>query len=117
MLTTFLVRYPLRAYFLLAYLYTWAIEVPMLIAARSAADMHLHAGLETLAGFGPFAAAVTVLTVSRGRAGVMEATSLCRWRVPAGWLLFALVSPFAVLVVALLMTGEAGQLSSGALLA
>jgi membrane protease YdiL (CAAX protease family) len=35
--------------------------------------------------------------------------------VPAGWLLFALVSPFAVLVVALLMTGEAGQLSSGAL--
>jgi hypothetical protein len=83
-LTTFLVRYPLRAYFLLAYLYTWAIEVPMLIAARSAADMHLHAGLETLAGFGPFAAAVTVLTVSRGRAGVMEPACVGGGCLPAG---------------------------------
>jgi membrane protease YdiL (CAAX protease family) len=115
-LTTFLIRHPLRAYFLLAYLYTWAIEVPMLVVVRSSADMHLPAGLEALAGFGPFAAAVTVLAVSRGRAGVMELlASLCRWRVPPGWLVMAIASPFAVLIAALLMTGEAVQLSSGAL--
>lgn len=112
----FLVRYPLRAYFLLAYLYTWAIEVPMLVVARSSAELHLHAGLEALAGFGPLAAAVTVLAVSRGRTAVMELlASLCRWRVSAGWLAIALASPFAVLVAALMMTGEAEQLFSGTL--
>lgn len=113
----FLVRYPLQAYFLLAYLYTWAIEVPMLVATRGSSDTHALVGLEALAGFGPFAAAVTVLAATRGRAGVMQLlTSLCRWRVPAGWLLFALVSPFAVLIAALLMTGEAEALLSGVLL-
>jgi membrane protease YdiL (CAAX protease family) len=114
---SFLRRYPLRAYFLLAYIYTWAIEVPMLVAARGSPDMHFHAGLEALAGFGPFASAVTVLGLTRGKAGVIELlTSLCRWRLPARWLLFALVSPFAVLLAALLMTGEVGQVTSGALL-
>ncbi|MEZ5562446.1 MAG: CPBP family intramembrane glutamic endopeptidase [Gammaproteobacteria bacterium] len=110
-------RYPLPAYFLLAYLCTWAIEVPMLIAVRGGAGMHLPLALEALAGFGPFAAALIVLAATRGRAGVMALlASLCRWRVPLRWYLFALASPFAVLLAALLMTGQVEQLRSGALL-
>jgi membrane protease YdiL (CAAX protease family) len=39
--------------------------------------------------------------------------SLIDWRVPAGWLAFAVLSPFAVLFTALAMTGETSVLISG----
>jgi membrane protease YdiL (CAAX protease family) len=41
--------------------------------------------------------------------------SLFNWRVPAVWMAFATLSPFAVLLAALLITGETGKLFSGEL--
>jgi uncharacterized protein len=109
-------NHPLLSYFLLAYLYTWAIELPMLLAARGYLDLHMPMALEALAGFGPFAAALTVLQLTRGSAGIRELVSnLTNWRVPAGWLAFATLSPFAVLFAALAMTGETERLLTGEL--
>ena len=45
----FIRRHPLLSYFLLAYIFTWAIEVPMLRGARGIIDVHLPMWLEALA--------------------------------------------------------------------
>jgi len=112
----FVQRHPLLSYFLLAYCFTWAIEVPVMLAARGTIDFHLPLILEALAAFGPFIAALVVLGRTRGKAGVGALlASLVNWRVPRVWLVFVLVSPFAVLVAALSMTGETAKLFSGEL--
>jgi len=110
----FIRRHPLFGYFLLAYFFTWAIEIPVMLAARGAIDFHLPLALEALAGFGPFAAAVVVMSLINGKAGVTKLIAgLFHWRVPGIWLVFTLVSPFAVLFAALAMTGETSKLFSG----
>jgi len=112
----FIRRHPLLSYFLLAYIFTWAIEVPMLLGARGIIDVHLPGWLEALAAFGPFAAALIVLRLGSGKAGVEKLlVSLVKWRVPGFWLLFTVISPFVVLVAALSMTGETAKLLSGEL--
>jgi membrane protease YdiL (CAAX protease family) len=109
-------RHPLLSYFLLAYLFTWAIEVPVMLSAWGNIDFHLPLALEALAGFGPFAAAVIVLACCSGKSGIKTLlASLVKWRVPGGWLMFTLISPFVVLVAALAMTGETMKLFSGEL--
>lgn len=109
-------RHPLVSYFLLAYIFTWAIEVPVMLAARGLVDFDLPLSLEALAAFGPFAAAVIVLGFCRGKPGIAQLfASLVNWRVPVSWFAFAVVSPFVVLVGALSMTGETMQLFSGEL--
>jgi membrane protease YdiL (CAAX protease family) len=113
---SFIRRHPLLSYFLLAYIFTWAIEVPMLLGARGIIDVHLPMWLEALAAFGPFAAALIVLGLGSGKTGVGKLlASLVKWRVPGFWLIFTVVSPFVVLVAALSMTGETAKLFSGEL--
>jgi membrane protease YdiL (CAAX protease family) len=109
-------RHPLAGFFLLAYLFTWAIEIPVLLAARGVIGFHLPLALEALAAFGPFAAAIIVLGLTRGKVGIRKLlASLIHWRVPGVWLLITLASPFVVLIVALSMTGETTRLFSGEL--
>ena len=113
---TLLTRQPLLSYFLLAYFYTWVIEVPMLLAARGYVDLHMPLALEALASFGPFAAALTVVHFTQGRTAIRRLlVSLTDWRVSPGWLAFAILSPFAVLFAALAMTGETDKLLTGEL--
>jgi membrane protease YdiL (CAAX protease family) len=112
----FIRRHPLLSYFLLAYLFTWAIEVPLLLGARGIIDVHLPMWLEALAAFGPFAAALIVLALGSGKAGVRKLlASIVNWRVPGFWLIFTVISPFVVLIAALAMTGETAKLFSGEL--
>jgi membrane protease YdiL (CAAX protease family) len=109
-------RYPLTSYYCLAYLFTWAIEVPMLLAVRGYIDIHLPVALEAVAAFGPFAAAMLVVRQAYGSAAARDLLrSLVNWRVPAVWMAFAILSPFAVLLTSLLITGETGKLFSGEL--
>ena len=113
---SFLKSRPLSSYFLLAYVFTWAIEIPMLLTARGIWDIQFPHALEALAGFGPFAAAALVLYVTEGSAAVSKLiASLGKWRVPVPWLLFTILSPFVILLAALAMTGESDKLFSGTL--
>jgi len=109
-------RFPLLSYFFLAYLFTWAIEVPMALGIRGFIDFHLPLWVEALAAFGPFVAAVIVLRVTQGPEGVSRLlASLVKWRVPPLWFVVTVVPPFLVMIAALAMTGEAGKLFSGQL--
>ena len=111
-------RYPLTSYFVLAYLFTWVIEVPIMLEARGVSTLHLPHWLEALAAFGPFAAALIVLWIRGKQAGISELLrSTFRWRVPALWFAAVVLSPFIVMCLALGLTGELGRLVSGELCA
>ncbi len=110
-------RFPLLSYFALAYLLTWGIEVPMMLAARGVVSWHLPEWLEALAAFGPFAAAILVLGFWRGEGAVSALlNSLVHWRVPLCWWAVTLLSPFVIMCLALQLTGDLPQLLSGELL-
>ncbi len=110
----FVERNPLLTYFLLAYFFTWSIEVPMMLNARGVIAFHLPLAFEALAGFGPFLAAIIVLAITRGKAGIQELfQSLAKWNVPLRWWLFAVGAPFLVLLLALMVTGETAKLFTG----
>jgi membrane protease YdiL (CAAX protease family) len=95
-------RRPLLGFYLLAYAFTWAIGVPLMLSKRGLVDVALPHFGEPLAAFGPFAAAVIVLRAVRGPAGARELfASLGRWRVGAGGLALALLSTPALLLLAL----------------
>jgi membrane protease YdiL (CAAX protease family) len=109
-------RAPLLSYFVLAYALTWMIEVPMMLSVRGVIAVDIPHALEALAAFGPFAAALLVLSATTGRTGALKLVrSFIDWRVHPGWLLVTVLSPFLVLVAALVITGELGKLISGEL--
>jgi membrane protease YdiL (CAAX protease family) len=104
-------RAPLLSYVALAYLLTWGIALPLLLARRGWADLEVGEGWEALAAFGPLVAAFVVLAATGGRAACEALlASMTRWRVGAGWLCFSLLSPFALLGAAALIV----RLVSGA---
>ena len=102
-------RRQLVAYFALAYLISWAIEIPLALSYQSVIAARLPFALHYLASFGPLLAAVIVSLTTEGLAGVLRVfrglippTPLGRgdWRV---YLLFAVVAPvvlFALIVAA-----------------
>jgi membrane protease YdiL (CAAX protease family) len=81
-------RYPLGTFFLLACVFSWLPWWPLYAAGLSPA---------ATAGFGPFLAALVVLPITHGRAGVATLLRrMVRWRVGAGWYAVALLLPVAV---------------------
>jgi membrane protease YdiL (CAAX protease family) len=113
----FLKRHPLLSYFVLAYLLTWIIEVPLMLDTRGVLSLHLPSWMEALAAFGPFVAALIVLGVWQGEAGLRQLfESLFRWQVSGIWWLVTLIFPFVIMLAALAITGAADRLFSGELL-
>jgi hypothetical protein len=84
-------RYPLITFFVLAYLFSWW---PWLLYALGLAP-------SPIIGFGPFFAAVVVLALTGGKAGVVALLRrMVRWRVAPVWYAVALLLPVAINVVA-----------------
>lgn len=77
-------RYPLGTFVLLAYLFSWW---PLLLYITGASQIEI-------AAFGPFLAAVVVLSLTSGRAGLKALLSqMVRWRVGVRWYVVALGLP------------------------
>jgi len=113
--TNLIRRYPTLSFFILAYALTWSIAIPLLLSARGWVSWHVPHELEGLAAFGPLAAAFIIANRVAGREGVRNLLNSClNWRVPGVWLVFTLLSPFAVLAFALLLapTGEGVEASA-----
>lgn len=101
-MTQIIRRFPTLSFFVLAYLFTWAIAVPLLLSKRGWANLNIPHELEGLAAFGPFAAALLVTLLVSGRNGIQTLLASCiKWRVPLLWLLFVLLSPFVILASAI----------------
>ncbi len=86
-ITTFVKRHPLVVFFVLAYALTWPM-IPLVTVSPLF-------GLPAL--FGPALAAIIVITVVDGRAGLRDLLSrLVRWRVGARWYAVALGLPMVL---------------------
>jgi len=84
-------RHPLVVFFVLAYALSWW---PWILYAFDLSPL-------PIVGFGPFLAAIVVLAVTRGMAGVMALLRrMVRWRVSPVWYAVALLLPVAITVAA-----------------
>ena len=84
-------RFPLLAYFVLAYALTWWVY-PLL---------QVNPMIGLLGLFGPALAAILVTAITDGRPGVRALlTRVVRWRVPVRWYVFAIGLPTLLALLA-----------------
>jgi membrane protease YdiL (CAAX protease family) len=95
-------RHPLAAFFVLAFVLTWLVEIPMLSSPRLAP-------LQLVLGWMPGLAAVLVAGAVGGRAAVGRLLRrVLLWRVGAGWYVVAVVGPVALFAVPELLNPRFG---------
>ncbi len=103
-------RYPVAGFYILAYAFTWSLGLPLLLSARGLIAADVPHWLEPVAAFGPFVAAMLVARAHTGRDGPRAILkSLGHWRVGPAWLSVALLSPVALLLLALVVAGFLGD--------
>src|SRR5690606_12471960 len=101
-----LVRRPLTVFFVLAFGLTWAFLLADALGARGLIPFRLTLSgpglvLALLMSYGPSIAALLVVGVSEGRAGLWSLLrALLRWRVGLRWYALALGAPAALFFVA-----------------
>jgi membrane protease YdiL (CAAX protease family) len=96
-------RRELVVYFVLAYVFSWAVEIFILLSLKSLIPLTIPLSIHYLAPFGPFLSAVVVVAVYEGTAGLRRLfAGLSKWRVERGYALFAIGVPFALFAVALI---------------
>jgi len=106
---SFMRRHPLAAYLAITYVITWALLLPLALAARGLIPLRLPPAWHALGALGPFVAAFLVTSALGGRPAVRAWLSgFCRWRMAPGWWVLAVGSPiilFAVSAVAVRLVG------------
>lgn len=100
----FIRRYPLVAYFALAYLITWVGVSPLVLSALGYIDVEVSPNLHALGALGPISAALIVTAIAGGRQAMDEFIErLLRWRVGLFWLAISIFSPFVLLAVSAIL--------------
>jgi membrane protease YdiL (CAAX protease family) len=101
-------RQPLAAFILLAYGFSWLIQIPLAMQSLGIIEERLPYGLHYLTGYGPLLSAVIVTGAAAGRSGLQELLQrLTKWRVGLKWWLVA-ISPLlagGVLSLILMLIG------------
>jgi uncharacterized protein len=91
------------AYFALAYALSWCAFIPVALAAQGLLD-GVPDWLHVAGAFGPLLAAFVVTATTAGVPGLRDLLRrMTRWRIGPGWLLVALFSPVALLLLAALI--------------
>ena len=97
-------RYPVTAYFLVAYALTWLVWVPRALAQQGLLDWRWPVLLGRAWSYGPALAAVATAAALGGRPGLRRlGRALVRWRVGRRWWAEVLLGPFAVSWSAMLL--------------
>lgn len=106
----FIRRYPLIAYFLLAFLITWLFWIPMVLSSRDIIFGAIPREAWWAVGvIGPICAALIVASQTEGRQGVRSLLSrLLLWRAPLPAYAVALFSRAAVMLGALAVAAAGG---------
>ncbi len=102
-------RLPIWRYFFLAYLISWCVSVPLMLSVRGIIDIHLAHELEMLAAMGPLLAAFYIAKRYGGKAAVKQLVDSClHFRVGAFWTAFSVLSPFVLLLGAIIFLSIRG---------
>lgn len=104
-------RHPLIFYVLIAFGFSWLIELPLVLMAQGIVDVELPRVAVTFAlaaaTFGPTVAAFIVTGTTEGRAGVRRlARRYVQWRAGVIWYVFVLIGiPLIIIAGTLLVPG------------
>lgn len=109
-----LARYPLTSYFVIAYLFSWLIEVPVALSAQGilpAMPKPAVAISIVAATFGPAVGAFVMTGVVEGKAGIVRLLRRCiQWRVGIQWYVFLLLGvPLIIVLGTIVVPGALGS--------
>lgn len=97
---SWLSRYPLMGYFLLAYLFSWSVQIPLALQAIGALNTRIPFSLHYLSGYGPLLAAALVTWRTSGGEGMRALIAkVTKWRTRWIWWLVALSPLIAILLI------------------
>ena len=108
-------RHPLTSFFVIAYAFSWLIEVPIALAAAGILPVALPRPVLTIgivaATFGPTVSAFIMTGLTEGKAGIGRLLRrYVQWRAGLRWYLFVLVGvPVIVLLGAIVVPGVLGS--------
>jgi membrane protease YdiL (CAAX protease family) len=92
-------RHSLLMFFILAYVLSWAVEIPLALRAQGLLAARIPWTLHYLAAYGPMLAAIIVTGLTDGREGLKALWGrMVKWRVRPVWWLVAL-APLALYVL------------------
>lgn len=105
-----LARHPLVSFFAIAYLISWIIEAPVVLAANGVLPVLPPVAVVVLvavATFGPTASAFIMTALTQGGTGVKQLLRrYIQWRVGAQWYLFVLIGiPIIIVLGAMVVPG------------
>ncbi len=99
-------RYPLLFFFLLSYIISWSIWLPLLLAKQGIISSQPPQYLHLFGSLGPALAALIVTRICSGSIGLRDLwRRICYWRVSLRWYAIALL-PFLLFFGAVLFTGS-----------
>jgi len=98
-------RNELIAFFALAFVLSWAIEVPLALSAQGLLHASPPMALHYLASFGPMLAALIVTLAARGPAELHTLLArVIRWRAAREYYLFAVAAPITIFAIIVVLT-------------
>jgi membrane protease YdiL (CAAX protease family) len=98
-------HYPFATYVVLAYAFSWAVEIPLALSAQGLIKAPVPFAMHYLASFGPLVAAVIVTVILAGRQGLGRLFGgLLKWRVGLGYILFSVLGPITLFAISVLIT-------------
>lgn len=101
---TYIEKHALVVYFILAYAVTWSIHIPLALTLHGLIAVRIPMVIHYLGAFGPMIAALIVTALVGGWAGIRSLLSrLFKWRVGAGYYTFAVLTPVALFILAVLV--------------
>lgn len=104
-LSVWVARHALPLYFLLAYAFSWAIEIPVALSVQGVISTQVPPALYYFASFGPSLAALVVVIATEGLPGLRRLFGgLAKWRVGKGYAFFAILTPPILFAAAVLVS-------------
>lgn len=103
-------QHPLFTYYVLAYMCSWAIAVPLALQAQGVLAARVPFALHYLSGLGPaIAALATTQLLRRARPGNRPLNQPSRFRYSTRWLLLGFLSPLLLFAAAQFAARVSGQ--------
>jgi len=103
-MSSWLKQNPLPAYFIITFAFSWTIYFSLVAVQHGWTDARIPYSIHYIASFGPTFAALTVTAVTAGKEGLKELWSrITKWRVGWGYAAFAILSPVALLIIAVMI--------------
>ncbi len=103
-LTNRIKKYSLATYFVLAFLITWILILPLALSAQNLLHFKISEHWHFLGALGPIGAAFIVTTMADGKVGISEFLErMARWKVGIVWLIVSAFSPFVLFFLSMLI--------------